>query len=189
MHNHLRKSNILTILLSFLGIITLSRCTAADSSQNYSVSSEALTQICKQVDTSIIIFYTSWCGGYSNIETLYTSYLDKINEKSINAQVILLACDDDLADSIILKWQNRGFVSYRIAAGNNAWTNRRSIKKIIKEAFPNESIKGLNAISFPIPVELWVTESGKVLNKEDIENNTRYSDWLLDVKTINITKD
>lgn len=185
----MEKNRFYRLYSCLIVLFLFCQCSNKPYTNRYNISSTELASQIKNTDTSIIVFYTGWCGGYSNIETLYTSYLDKINEKSINAQVILLACDDDLADSIILKWQNRGFVSYRIAAGNNAWTNRRSIKKIIKEVFPNESVKGLNAISFPIPVELWVIQSGNILNKEDMENNTRYSDWLLDVKTINITKD
>lgn len=149
-------------------------------------SEETLDSLIRQKDTTILIFYTGWCGGIKNIDNVYSIYVKKIQLKQADMQVILLAADDDISDSAIISRRELGFLSFRLEAGANAYVNRKRIKATIDGLFPDHQIKELKKIGFPIPIELWVTKNKRVFNEYDLSNTYELSDKLLDVKTIKV---
>lgn len=175
-------TNSFFVFIVLVTAFVLNGCKSVD--KDYLIDVTQMQEKIADVDTSIIIFWTDWCTGKHNIENEYVSYLDYIQENSLNAQVFLIASDNQIKDEVISKYADMGFKSYSINAGNFVMMNRIKIRQFIRNVFPNENIKDFKTITYAIPVVLWVTKDGKVLNKDDLSKTYPFSDHLFNTKTI-----
>lgn len=178
------KTLILLLYLCY-GSFLLVSCDSVKAKNQIDLKS--FENLISNSDISIVLFYTDWCAGKNRIEDIYPQYLAKAKEK--HTQIIIIAADNNISDSVIKAHAKQGFLSYRIDAGSLAILNRRNIKKYVNAAFPNHHIMELAEFGYPLPLELWVTKDFKVLNEKDLLDNIQLADWLLDTKTIEVKRE
>lgn len=167
--------NIISIVI-FFSVFALCSCnetfkvpSISEENANYI---QQLDSIISNKDTTLIVFYTDWCVGKNNIDRNYSQYLAKIKAENKNAQIVLIASDDNITDSTINARNQEGYIAMRIQAGTNALDNRLSIRNFIKHAFPNHTITDLEQVGIMIPVVLWVTKDKKILNDPDVKKSS-----------------
>jgi len=167
--------NILQIISGFGLVLGLHACndtgTPTINAENTKYVQQ-LDRIISNADTTFIVFYTDWCVGKNNIDRNYSQYLAKIKAENKNAQIVLIASDDNITDSTLNARNQEGYIAMRIKAGNKPLFNKTNIQNFIRAAFPKHTIEDLEHLSFSIPVELWVTKEKKILNDPDVHKSS-----------------
>ncbi|WP_288878821.1 hypothetical protein [Pedobacter panaciterrae] len=134
----------------------------------YKITAEKLDSLISRSDTSIIVFYTSWCGGAKQtINQFYREAQDSIKSRKLNKKIILLLADERVDTSELEKYRNWGMSSYYIpSSGTSALGNRYSIKRFIKKCFPEHHIEWLG-LGFGIPAQIIVAPDKTIINEKD----------------------
>lgn len=134
----------------------------------YALTNERLDSLIKNSDTTVLLFWTSWCGGSERINDYYQEVIQAVKANHLPVQIILVASDNDVKGTEIEKQRASGFLAYTLSApGDAPTTNRREIKKFINAYWPEHNITQLKGFFYPVPVELLVTKNKAILNEAE----------------------
>ena len=134
---------------------------------SYAISSDELETIIQGKANSLLLFWTSWCGGATSRIPQYIQDQNEVTSKGLDIQLILIAADASITSAQIEAHRKAGIQSYYLkGAGTQPFFNRRIIKQFINKLLPGKNLQQLKGTvgNFGIPVELILNEQMEVLN-------------------------
>lgn len=166
------KSNYLLIVC--IALLLSASCAKLNVPQGYIISEAALKDSIQQNDTTLVLFWTNWCGASHNrLENYYKPLAQKVAADSLDLKIILLASDANISLEKIDAFRKLGISCFYIdQPGSTAIANRMAIKNYINNSFPENEIARIKGIQYGIPVELLMTKNLDIIN--ELETNRSY---------------